>query len=153
MQGSVSSSSFSRPLVTLSRRLTVSACHRLHNPRWSDEQNRAVFGKCNNVNGHGHNYTIIATFRGPVDEHSGMVVNLVDVKNELKAIEEAIDHKNLDKDVAWFRDNGIVSTTENLAVFIWDTLAKTPLRSLLFEVQVYETENNIFSYRGEKEVK
>lgn len=75
------------PSVEISKRFVFSACHRLHNPRWSDEKNLEVFGKCNNPNGHGHNYVVTVYFRGPVDAESGMVVNLTDVGRVLKGLE------------------------------------------------------------------
>ncbi|KAK2721227.1 6-pyruvoyl tetrahydrobiopterin synthase-like [Artemia franciscana] len=137
-----------QPVLTMTRRETFSASHRLHNPTLSDEENARIFGKCNSPNGHGHNYVVEVTVKGPVDEKTGMVMDLVELK---KAVEEAImkplDHKNIDKDVEYFR-NGVVSTTENVTVFIWNQL-KNYTKELLHEVKVFETEKNIFSYRGD----
>jgi 6-pyruvoyltetrahydropterin/6-carboxytetrahydropterin synthase len=138
----------SPPIVILSRRATFSAAHRLHSRWLSDEENRKLYGKCNNPNGHGHNYTIEVVLRGPVDAKTGMVMNLT----ELKAIiEEAIlaplDHKNLDLDVEYFNDK--VSTTENLAIYCWRQLLPLLPTGLLYEVRLHETENNIVIYRGE----
>lgn len=138
------------PVVELSKRFQFSACHRLHNAKWSDEQNKQVFGKCNNLNGHGHNYVVTVCFKGPVDDKSGMVVNLTDVGVVLKKIEAVVDHKNLDKDVEWFVSSGKVSTTENLAVMVWEMVQDTELRDLLHKVVINETENNKFVYKGEK---
>ena len=139
----------SRPTVQLSRRFTFSAAHRLHNAEWSEERNRDVFGKCNNANGHGHNYTVLVYVRGPVDEESGMVVNLSDVKTEIAAIDKQLDHKHLDRDVPYFAK--VVSTTENVAVFIYDELKKSKaIGCILHKVEVWETENNKFVYKGQK---
>ncbi|KAM4623690.1 6-pyruvoyl tetrahydrobiopterin synthase [Polymixia lowei] len=125
-----------------------SACHRLHSNNLSDEDNKRVFGKCDNPNGHGHNYKVEVTVRGKIDRVTGMVMNLTDLK---KYIEEVVmvplDHKNLDKDVPYFAD--VVSTTENLAVYIWDNMVKVLPPGLLYEVKIYETDNNIVVYRGE----
>lgn len=135
--------------MILSRRETFSASHRLHAPQLSEEANRELYGKCNNPNGHGHNYTIEVLLKGQVDAVTGMVMNLVELKQIMhKAVLEPLDHKNLDKDVEWFRDR--VSTTENLAIYCWQRL--TDLLSppgLLHEVRVHETENNVVIYRGE----
>ncbi|XP_046888291.1 6-pyruvoyl tetrahydrobiopterin synthase [Hypomesus transpacificus] len=132
----------------ITRVQSFSACHRLHSKCLSDEDNKRVFGKCNNPNGHGHNYKVEVTVRGKIDRHTGMVMNLTDLK---KYIEEVImiplDHKNLDRDVPYFSD--VVSTTENVAVFIWDSLCTVIPDGLLYEVKIHETDKNIVVYRGE----
>ena len=139
----------SLPVVQLSRRFTFSAAHRLHNGSWSAERNRQVFGKCNNANGHGHNYTVLVSVLGPVDRESGMVINLTDVKTEIARVEKQLDHKHLDLDVPHFAH--VVSTTENVAVFIWDELKKSPtIGHMLHKIQVWETENNVFVYKGKR---
>ncbi|XP_053197733.1 6-pyruvoyl tetrahydrobiopterin synthase [Scomber japonicus] len=132
----------------ITRVQSFSACHRLHSIHLSDEENKRVFGKCNNPNGHGHNYKVEVTVRGNIDRHTGMVMNLTDLK---KNIEEVImvplDHKNLDKDVQYF--STVASTTENVAVYIWDNMVKALPSGLLYEIKIYETDNNIVVYRGE----
>nr|CAG4638830.1 EOG090X0HIM [Cyclestheria hislopi] len=139
----------STPIAYLTRRETFSACHRLHSPSLSDEENAAVYGKCNNPNGHGHNYTVEVTVKGPIDNNTGMVVNIADLKDYMdKAIMQPMDHKNLDKDLSYFQN--MASTTENLAVVIWNSLMKIlPDPKILYEVKIYETEKNIIIYRGE----
>ncbi|XP_063077304.1 6-pyruvoyl tetrahydrobiopterin synthase [Engraulis encrasicolus] len=135
-------------IAYITRVQSFSACHRLHSKALSDEENKRIFGKCNNPNGHGHNYKVEVTVRGKIDIRTGMVMNLTDLKQYIeKAIMEPLDHKNLDKDVPYFAD--VVSTTENLAVFIWDGLAKLLPPNLLYEVKVHETDKNIVVYRGE----
>ncbi|NWU92406.1 PTPS synthase, partial [Upupa epops] len=115
----------------------------------SDEENLKLFGKCNNPNGHGHNYKVTVTVRGEIDPVSGMVINLTDLKHYMQeAIMEPLDHKNLDKDVPYFAD--VVSTTENVAVFIWDNLKKLLPTGLLYKVQVCETDQNVVVYKGEE---
>ncbi|XP_062816877.1 6-pyruvoyl tetrahydrobiopterin synthase isoform X2 [Anolis carolinensis] len=117
-------------LARISRCVSFSASHRLHSQSLSDEENRALFGKCNNPNGHGHNYKVEVTVRGE------------------EAIMEPLDHKNLDKDVPYFMDT--VSTTENVAVFIWDNLQKRCPQGTLYKVKVYETDKNAVVYKGEE---
>ncbi|XP_076465183.1 6-pyruvoyl tetrahydrobiopterin synthase-like [Babylonia areolata] len=137
-----------RPIVYLSRSDCFSACHRLHSPSLSEEQNKETYGKCNNPNGHGHNYKVEVVVRGPVDPATGMVINLQDLKQYInEAIMSVLDHKNIDKDVPYFKD--VVSTTENVAVFIWDSMAKRLPPGMLYEIKVYETDKNIMFYRGE----
>ncbi|KAM4646211.1 6-pyruvoyl tetrahydrobiopterin synthase isoform 3-T3 [Amazona ochrocephala] len=139
-------------LARVSRAVTFSACHRLHSKSLSNEENRKLFGKCNNPNGHGHNYKVIVTVRGEVsviDPVSGMVINLTDLKEYMQeAIMEPLDHKNLDKDVPYFAE--VVSTTENLAVFIWENLKKLLPVGTLYKVKVYETDQNTVVYKGEE---
>ncbi|XP_030610819.1 6-pyruvoyl tetrahydrobiopterin synthase [Archocentrus centrarchus] len=132
----------------ISRTESFSACHRLHSIQLSDEENKEVYGKCNNPNGHGHNYKVEVVVRGKIDPKTGMVMNLTDLK---KCIEEAImiplDHKNLDKDVPYFAS--VVSTTENVAVYIWDNMVKVLPPGLLYEIKIHETDKNVVIYRGE----
>ncbi|XP_077644196.1 6-pyruvoyl tetrahydrobiopterin synthase isoform X2 [Lonchura striata] len=117
----------------------------------SDEENLKLFGKCNNPNGHGHNYKVVVTVRGEIDPVSGMVMNLTDLKEYMQeAIMEPLDHKNLDKDVPFFSE--VVSTTENVAVFIWDSLQKLLPQGILYKVEVQETEQNVVVYKGEETI-
>ncbi|XP_006026717.2 6-pyruvoyl tetrahydrobiopterin synthase [Alligator sinensis] len=119
------------------------------NPSLSNEENLKLFGKCNNPNGHGHNYKVVVTVRGEIDPVSGMVINLTDLKEHMQeAIMKPLDHKNLDKDVEYFAD--VVSTTENVAVFIWENLQKRLPPGTLYKVKVYETDQNIVVYKGEE---
>ncbi|CAK1540196.1 unnamed protein product [Leptosia nina] len=138
----------SLPIVSITRRETFSSCHRLHSPFLGDEENKKLYGKCNNPNGHGHNYVVLVTVKGPVDPQTGMVMNVHDLKQYMKeGIMDPLDHKNLDQDVPYFK--AVVSTTENLAIFIWDQLQKLmPRPQLLHEVKILETEKNHVVYRG-----
>jgi 6-pyruvoyltetrahydropterin/6-carboxytetrahydropterin synthase len=103
------------PNVTVTRRLQFNAAHRVHNPALSDEENVRLFGKCNNPNWHGHNYTLDVSVRGPVDERTGYVLDLGALK---KIVEERavnlIDHKNFNLDVPFMR--GVIPTSENIVV-------------------------------------
>jgi len=138
-----------RPIAYLTRVEKFSSCHRLHSPHLNDQQNFETYGKCNNYHGHGHNYTVEVTLKGPVDPATGMVMNINDLKKHMnKAIMVPMDHKNLDKDVPYFQN--VVSTTENVAIFIWNSLkVEFEDPSILYEVKIYETDKNIIIYRGE----
>lgn len=137
--------------VYLTRRLQFSACHRLHSPYLTDDENIKIYGKCNHKHGHGHNYEVEVTVRGPLDEKTGMVMNIQDLNTAMKeTIMKNLDHKNLDLDVDFFKTNP--STTENLAVYIWNEIEQyLPKPELLYEVHIKETENNFVSYRGPNE--
>lgn len=135
------------PVVYITRKETFSASHRLHSPKLSDEENRLIFSKCNNKNGHGHNYTVKVTVCGPVDPFTGMVMNLTDLKKHISSVLDHLDHKNLDVDVPYFTD--ICSTAENIAVYIWNSLSKLLPQGTLYEVKINETDKNSARYRGE----
>ncbi|XP_078126340.1 6-pyruvoyl tetrahydrobiopterin synthase [Sander vitreus] len=148
MAGIYVSNSAAERFGYITRAQSFSACHRLHSIHLSDEENKRVYGKCNNPNGHGHNYKVEVTVRGKIDSLTGMVMNLTDLK---RCIEEVImiplDHKNLDEDVPYFAN--VVSTTENVAVYIWDNMVKVLPSNLLYEIKIHETDNNVVIYRGE----
>ncbi|XP_075423051.1 6-pyruvoyl tetrahydrobiopterin synthase [Ascaphus truei] len=135
-------------VIQISRSVTFSACHRLHSCSLSAEENKSIFGKCNNPNGHGHNYRVVVTVRGKIDPVTGMVMNLTDLKQHMEeAIMVPMDHKNLDQDVPYFRN--VTSSVENVAVFIWEGLQQRVPEGLLYEVCVHETDCNSAVYRGE----
>ncbi len=130
----------------LTRRVEFSAAHRLHNPSFSDEQNRRIFGVCNNTNGHGHNYTLDVTVRGSADPQTGMVMDLnrlMELLHEVVFLE--LDHKHLDHDVAWLA--GRVSTAENVAAAIWDRL-EGQLEGKLHRLRLYESAFNYVDCYG-----
>jgi len=135
-------------IATLSRRVQFAASHRMHNPNWSAKKNVDTYGKCNHANGHGHNYELEVVLKGEIDSETGMVFNLTDLKKIIESqIMSAMDHKNLNLDIPEFKT--LIPTAENIAVVIWDRLAKKLPAGLLNEVRLRETENNLVSYRGE----
>ncbi|VDP93062.1 unnamed protein product [Echinostoma caproni] len=134
----------------LTRVEQFSACHRLHSIELDDSTNQNVFGMCNNANGHGHNYKMEVTLYGAVDHKTGMVMNISDLKKIIQQeVVALLDHKNIDMDVAYFRDNKIVSTAENICIFIWRQLSTKINHNLLYEVKLWETDKNIVVYRGD----
>ncbi len=131
----------------VTRRMTFSAGHRLHNDALSAEENRAIYGKCNNPNGHGHNFVVEVTVAGEIDPRTGMVFNLRDLKAVMaEVIEQGLDHKNLNLDVPAFK--GVIPTAENIAAVLWASLSERLPKDALHEVRLIETENNFVSYRG-----
>ncbi len=135
-------------MVYLTRKAEFSASHSYHNPEFSPEENQRIFGKCNNPNGHGHNYTLEVTVKGQVDGRSGFVVDLKQLKEIMnKEVIEVLDHRFLNKEIAEFAN--IIPTTENLAIDIWKRL-QTRLRTAeLHRVRVYETPDLFVDYFGE----
>jgi 6-pyruvoyltetrahydropterin/6-carboxytetrahydropterin synthase len=127
--------------VYVVRRERFSAGHTLHNPNFSDERNREVFGKCSNPAGHGHNYVLEVTLRGDVDPQTGYLFDLSELATLMqKLIVDDVDHRNLNVDVDWLR--GVIPTTENLASVFWDRLDANLPAGLLQSVRVRETEKN-----------
>jgi 6-pyruvoyltetrahydropterin/6-carboxytetrahydropterin synthase len=134
--------------IELGRRYRFSASHRLHTSRLSEEENRRVYGKCNNPYGHGHNYVVEVSVSGAVDAATGMIANLADLDSFVeREVIEPFDHKSLNEDVAAFREN--VPTTENICKEIFERLKRFP-KAKLERVRVEETGNNTFEYAGEE---
>ena len=134
--------------VRVTRRATFNAAHRLHNPQKSDEWNRATFGKCNNPNGHGHNYVLEVTVEGEPDPETGYVIDLGDLKKIIQEqVVDQVDHANLNVDVPFMA--GVLPSTENFAIAIWNRIAPRIDGGRLVSVRLRETENNSVEYRGE----
>jgi 6-pyruvoyltetrahydropterin/6-carboxytetrahydropterin synthase len=133
-------------MVTVTRRETFSASHRLYNPAFTDAQNEAVFDKCNNPNGHGHNYELEVTVEGPVQPETGYVVDLKLLKEVIrKEVISKVDHKHLNHDVEFLR--GVIPTAENIALAIWRVLAPKIPSGRLVALRLRETENNVVEIR------
>ncbi|MBQ0770105.1 MAG: 6-carboxytetrahydropterin synthase [Bizionia sp.] len=134
--------------VTVSRKAHFNAAHRLYRKDWTDEKNDAVFGLCNNPNYHGHNYDLIASVTGEVDEETGYVIDIKTLKDIIKAeVEDAFDHKNLNLDVPEFKE--LNPTAENIVVVIYNKIKPKLKEGLDLKVTLYETPRNFVSYTGE----
>ncbi|MDR3628676.1 MAG: 6-carboxytetrahydropterin synthase [Ignavibacteriaceae bacterium] len=132
----------------VTRREVFSAAHRLYNPKFSDEENERIFGKCSNPNWHGHNYTLEVVVTGEVNPDTGYVVDLKVLKEIIiKNVIQKVDHKNLNTETDFM--TGIIPTAENVAAAIWKQLVDKIPGGRLYAVKLYETENNYFEYRGE----
>ena len=133
-------------MLTITRRGTFSAAHRLYLPARDDAWNEAVFGKCANPGGHGHNYVLEITIGGEPDPETGMIADLKWVKEVMdRYVIDHVDHRNLNVDVDFLR--GVIPTAENLARAFWQRLVG-PIseRARLVRVRVQETENNAATY-------
>lgn len=135
--------------VVVVRRLHFSAAHRLARPDWSDEKNRRVFGDCANPNWHGHNYELEVAVVGPVSDETGYVMDLKELKELAnRHVVSELDHRNLNLDVPWLQ--GIVPSTENLVVAIWERLAPlVPPPAALHRLILRETPRHWVEYSGE----
>jgi 6-pyruvoyltetrahydropterin/6-carboxytetrahydropterin synthase len=127
------------PPVLLTKRIEFAAAHRYIKPEWDEARNRAVFGPCYNPPAHGHNYMMEVTVSGEVDPHTGMVINLFDLKRVLLAVIEEFDHKNLNLDMPYFKDR--IPTSENIAQVLWTKLETQRDIGTLHTIRLYEDED------------
>ena len=135
------------PIVTITRRLQFNAAHRVHNPALSDAENKALFGKCNNPNWHGHNYTLDVSVTGPVDEKTGYVVDLSHIKRVVeREVIDKVDHRNFNLEVDFMQ--GIIPTTENIVVAMWRVIEPAMRPAKLTKLVLWETLNNYVEYDG-----
>lgn len=136
-------------MIYVTRKERFNAAHKMWRAEWSEEKNKEVFGKCANVNWHGHNYDLFVTVKGELQE-TGYVVDLKllsDLINE--RVIDLLDHKNINLDVEFMK--GKMTSTENLTIGIWNLLEgaiKNELNCILHSVKLYETENNFAEYFG-----
>jgi 6-pyruvoyltetrahydropterin/6-carboxytetrahydropterin synthase len=136
------------PMFILKRRYHFSAAHRLSNPAFSDEKNWAVFDKCNNPNGHGHNYELEVMVAGSPYPDTGMLMDLAVLDALVEThIVKLVDHKHLNLDVAMFE--GINPTAENIAIVFYRQLQPFILApASLHGVRLVESKNNAAEYYG-----
>ena len=130
----------------LTRRYWFSASHRLHSEEFSEAENQSIYGKCNNPHGHGHNYALEVTVGGRVDPVTGMICNLVEIDQFVeRRILERFGHSNLNT-LDEFK--GVVPTTENLCVAIFELLQREFKAAKVEKVRMEETMLNSFEYAG-----
>lgn len=135
--------------ATITRRYRFCAAHRLHTDQLSADENRAVFGKCNNPNGHGHNYVVFVSVKGHIDPVTHQVLDVQQLDEMVeRTVVQRFDHRDLNQD-AGFRDQ--TTTGENLVLLIWDLLVEKIPRGRLEKVGVIETRDNYFEYAGAAE--
>ncbi|WP_299436040.1 6-carboxytetrahydropterin synthase [uncultured Maribacter sp.] len=133
--------------VKVSRKAHFNAAHRLYRKDWDNAKNAEVFGKCNNPNFHGHNYELVVSVYGEIDPETGFVMDMKVLKSLIKLhIEDALDHKNLNIEIAAFKE--VNPTAENIAVFIWKTLRPFIDKDKDLEVVLYETPRNYVTFCG-----
>ncbi|SRR5690554_427492 len=136
-------------MVFLTRVESFNAAHKLFNPKWTEQENFAVFGKCSNPNWHGHNYELHVTIKGNPDPDTGFVFNAKTLGLIIKdRIIEKVDHKNLNIDVDFMK--GKFTSAENLAIGIWDQLYEVikELGAELHCIKLFETPKIYVEYFG-----
>ena len=132
--------------TTLTKKLEFSSSHRYWREDWSDSKNFEVFGKCTNEYGHGHNYVLEATVKGPVDIDTGIIINIYRMKPMLKDILREFDHKFLNEDTDYFDD--MIPTTENFAKVLYECISEklNSQECKLMKVRLYETKDLFVDY-------
>ena len=135
-------------MVYLTRKIEFSASHLYHNPAMSPEENRRIFGKCNNPHGHGHNYVLEVTVAGEPDAKTGMIMDLQELKGILqREVTERMDHRFLNYEVPELK--GKIPTTETVAMTIWNLLEPKIGPAHLYRVRLYETPDLFVDCFGE----
>jgi 6-pyruvoyltetrahydropterin/6-carboxytetrahydropterin synthase len=135
-------------MTYITRRAEFCASHYYHNPNLSPEENRRIFGKCNNPNGHGHNYVLEVTVAGPINPVTGMVADLKELKAVIdQEVVQLLDHRFLNKEIPCFAVQ--LPTTENIVVEIWKLLAPKLKFGALHQIRLYETPDLFVDYFGE----
>ncbi len=135
------------PLLTVTRRLTFNAAHRVHNPALSDADNTRLFGKCNHPNWHGHNYVLEVSVTGEPDPTTGYVIDLGAVKRIVESeFVQHVDHRNLNLDVPFLA--GTNPTSENIILACWRVIEPALRPARLSRLRLWETENNYVEYDG-----
>lgn len=135
------------PQVTVTRRAHFNAAHRLHDSALSEAENARIFGPCANPNYHGHNYNLDVSVTGEIDPATGYTIDIKTLKDLIEAhVLSRFDHKNLNLDVAEFRDT--IPTAENIVLVCWRLLAPVMPRGRLSRIVLWETERNLVEYTG-----
>ena len=127
--------------ATVVRKASFNAAHRLFNPEWDEQKNRAIFDKCSYANYHGHNYKLLVKVTGEIDPETGYVVDLKQLKEIIEEeVIEPFDHKNLNLDTAEFKK--LIPTAENIAAVIYDKMNRRLGEQYVIKIILHETENN-----------
>ena len=133
--------------ITLTQKYQFSSAHRLNSEFLDKEQNIELYDKCNNVNGHGHDYTLYVSLKGEPNPQTGMIISLERFDAIVKNTLDKLDFKHLDKEVDYFKNE--ISTSENIIQFLWDSIEKDLKEAELFHLKLWETNNNYFELGGE----
>ncbi len=128
--------------VSLSRIYTFSAAHRLHSSALNDDDNRKIYDKCNNLYGHGHDYTLEVTVSGSPQPQTGFILSLQELDSAVLSLIDQLDYRYLDKEVKYFKT--VISTGENIIRFLWNEIEKRLPAGCLYQIKLWETNNNYF---------
>jgi 6-pyruvoyltetrahydropterin/6-carboxytetrahydropterin synthase len=131
--------------ISVFRKEHFNAAHRLNNPDWSAEKNKEIFGLCNNLNYHGHNYELIIQITGTINPETGYLMDMKDLSNlAQEEVLKKFDHKNLNLDVPEFKN--LNPSAENIAIVIYHKLRVKIAAELDLKIRLYETERNFVEF-------
>ena len=134
-------------VLYLTRRETFNASHRLFNEGWDEQKNLAVYGKCSNPRGHGHNFILEVTVQGEPHPEAGWIMDLKVMSSIIRSeLISQLDHQHLNHDVPWLE--GILPSIENLVQLFWKRLEPAMHPIKLYKIKLVETENNWIEYFG-----
>lgn len=128
--------------ITISRVYEFSSAHRLHTSELSGKENIVIYDKCNNLNGHGHDYRLEVSLKGIPDKKTGMILILNDFDAGVDNVLNKLDYKHLDKEVDFFKNN--LSSGEIIIKYLWQELDKQFPKNMLYHLKLWETNNNYF---------
>ena len=142
-------------MFRVTRRYEFAASHRLHSMELSEARNRELYGKCNNPYGHGHNYVVEVSVRGPLDPGTGRAVDAARLDELVRAqVIGPFDHHNLNAEIAEFSHT--VPTSENLGYEICRRLKRNWKEVFpgewpkLEKIRIGETPRNIFEVSADE---
>jgi len=131
-----------KPGISLSRIYRFSAAHRLHSEKLNEAENLEVYDKCNNLNGHGHDYIVEISISGEPDPQTGMIIALEEFDRKVHMIIDQLDYRHLNKEVPYFKDH--LSTGEVIIQYLWDRLTEQFEGYVVSHLKLWETSNNYF---------
>ena len=131
-----------KQMITLSRVYQFSAAHRLHSTALSAEKNQIIFDKCNNPNGHGHDYIVEVSVAGEPEEQTGMIIDLQKLDRAVQSVLSELDYKHLDKEVPFFKRH--LSTGENIVQYLFRKISERLPEVEVYYLKLQETNNNYF---------
>ena len=128
--------------MTFNRVYRFTSAHRLHSDHLSEQQNLDIYDKCNNFNGHGHDYIVEVAVHGSPDTTTGMIIPLEEFDDKVHSVINRLDYKHLNYEVDFFKQN--LSTGEIIIQYLWDALDKVFAPGMLYHLKLWETNNNYF---------
>ncbi len=134
--------------ISLTKIFTFSASHRLHSLRLSEKENQAVYDKCNNEYGHGHDYVLEVTVVGRPQKESGKIILEQTFDSAVHRVIDLLDHKHLDKEIDFFKER--ISTGEIIIQYLWEQINQSLPAGLLYRLKLWETNNNYFEMERKK---
>ena len=122
-----------------------SSAHRLSSDKLTSKENWDVYDKCNNINGHGHDYYLEVGITGKINSETGMIIKLEEMNDIVHGLLIQLDYKHLDKEVSYFKTT--ISTGENIIQFLWNELDESFSNQQLYYLKLWETNNNYFELK------